>query len=100
MPDATILNGVTANRIFKSNASATYDEAKAMLDHYRDQLMILAAMAPMAVDDGDGPVSWPFYVRREVDGIIEGMRGNWWKEFAARYIMDWPDDCEDPFEQD
>lgn len=100
MSNGTVLNNVYAPRLHKSNAGTEMENAKEMLEYYTHQLLILAAMTPQPIDDGDGPVSWPFYVRREVVSIVEEMREQWWKEWASGYIEENPADCKDELEND
>ena len=95
MSNGTTLNNVYAARMHKRNAHQDREDAREMLEYYTHQLLILAAMTPQPIDEGDGPVSWPFYVRREVVGIVEEMQHQWWKEWAAGYIEDSPSDCKD-----
>jgi len=99
MADATYLNNVEVKRIFKSNAPCVLGDAEEMLKYYRDRLMILAAMSPMTVEEGNGPIAWDFYVRREVNDIIEAMREEERDAWMAEYIIQFPEDCEDPYEK-
>jgi len=94
MGDGTILNGVDARRIHRSNAYEVRELARDALTYYRDRLMILAAMGPHTVEDEP----WPDYVRREVDDAITEMRDEWWREFAAEYIIACPDDVVDDYD--
>jgi len=98
MSDSTTLNGIEARRIFKSNAPAMLADAQAMLTFYRDRLMILAAMSPMNVDDGEGSMAWDFYIRRELDDIIDEIIDESRRAWMAQHIIDNPEDCEDPYE--
>ena len=95
MPNGTQLNNVFAARIHKSNAEDVREEAAHMLDWYKAKLLVIAAMPPATIDDGDGPVAWPDYIMREIPDIIDGMRDEWWREWAARYIVNNPGDCKD-----
>ena len=99
MTDATILNNVEAKRIFKSNAQGQLCDAQTMLTFYRDRLMILAAMSPMNVDEGEGLMPWDLYIQRELDNIIDEICDESRREWMAQYIIDNPDDCEDPFKE-
>jgi len=100
MADSTTLNGIEARHIHRSNAPAVLDDAESMLKYYRDRLMILAAMAPMNVDEGDGPMTWDFYVRREVDGIFDEMLAENRTAWQAQYILDFPDECVDDYDKE
>ena len=97
MPNGTTVP-IFAARIHKSNARDVKEDAESMLQYYRDQLMILGASAPYNVDEGEGPMPWDFYVRREIGGILEGLRDEWFKELMAINIIEFPDDCDDELE--
>ena len=98
MSDGTIINNLYVPRIHKRTAEHTLDEARDMLLFYRDRLMILVAMTPRDVDEGDGAMPWPDFVRREVDGILESMESEWFREFASNYIIENGPECKDELE--
>jgi len=98
MADYTYLNNVPACRIHKSNAEDLRDEARNMLKYYRDCLLVLAASGPHTVDEGDGPVPWCFYVRREIDQMWDEMLDHAHNEWLASYIVENPEDCDDDLE--
>lgn len=98
MSNGTILNGVNANRIHRSNAAEVRDDADSMLTYYRDRLMILAATAPHSVDEGDGPMPWDFYVRREIDEMWDELQDQVLRRFMANYVLTWPEDCVDDYD--
>ena len=97
MSNGTYLNDVYAIRLHKSNAREEADEAEDMLKFYRDRMLVLAAMSPQSIDEGDGPVDWPFYVRREVDSMFEEIQDHVIRGWMARYIAENPGDCRDEF---
>ena len=99
MGNGTTLNGVEARRIHRSNAQEVVDEAENMLTYFRDRLLILAASNPHNVDEGDGPMPWDFYVRREVDGMWDEMREQSVAAMKAQYLLDFPDECVDDYDK-
>ena len=100
MADGTTINGVEARRIHRSNAQEVIDEAEDMLSYYRDRLLILAAMTPMGMDDGDGQVPWDFYVRREITDMWEEIQDEVIRAFLARQIVEFPEDCVDDYDEE
>jgi len=95
MSNGTHLKDVYCARLHKSNAQETLDNARDMITYSRDRLLILAAMTPMAVNDGDGETPWPDYVRNEINDIMDELQEHVVTAFQAQYILDWPDDCKD-----
>jgi|TARA_Y100000310_G_scaffold209854_1_gene210475 hypothetical protein len=94
MPNGTILNGVFAARIHKSNAHSVKYEADELRRYCRDKLLILVASSPQVMDG----VAWPDYVRDELDGLLESLHDAWWKELCARHIIEEPENCKDELE--
>ena len=92
-------NGTTVpiykKNLHKCNAREQLEEAEEMLTYYRDQLMCMAASGPHTVDEGEGPVPWLFYVRREVDEILSEYEEQVTKRLLAQYVVDWPSECKD-----
>ena len=99
MPDYTHLNNVPVARIHKHNAATVYDESEDMVKYYSERLLILAAMAPHSVDDGGESMTWADYVQGEVREAIEGLLEDAHKSWAAQYIIDNPDECDDELER-
>ena len=69
-----------------------------MIFQVKNQMMILAAMAPMNVDEGDGPIPWAEYVQREVGELLEWYREATRTAMLARIVVYEPDECEDELE--
>ena len=99
MSDGTTLNGIEARRIHRRNAQDIKEHSETMLGYYRDRLLIMAAMSPMTIDSGDGPETWDAFVRREVSEVLDEMREEWWQEFCSTYILDYPDEVRDDYDQ-
>ena len=97
MPNGTTIK-VFAPRIHKCNARVVREDAADMLQYYRDRLMILAASAPHNVDEGEGPLPWDFYVRREIDEILEGISDAYFQRLCADTSVELPEDCDDELE--
>ena len=95
MANGTILNGIFASRIHKSNADQVLADAEKMLQHYKARLLVLAASTPRSVDEGDGPVDWCWYVQKEIDDITDKMEEDWWNAWVSSYIKECPDECKD-----
>lgn len=98
MGAGTTLNNVYARRIHRSNAREVAEQAESMLDYYRDRLMILAASPPHNVDEGDGPMPWDFYVRREIDGMWDEIQEHVLDGYHAQFILDNPRDVVDDYD--
>jgi len=99
MADGTTLNGVEARRIHRTNAHEVRADAERMLTYYRERLLVLAAMSPMHIDEGDSIRTWDAFVQGEVADIVDEMRREWWREFCANYIIDYPRDVVDDYDQ-
>ena len=99
MSDGTTINGVYARRIHKHNAREIEQECEDDLQAIRDRVLVLAAMSPMSVDEGDGPVPWPDYIERELNAVWPDIRENSLRSFLAAEIRERPDECEDELEE-
>ena len=95
MSSSTILNGVTASRIHKSNAPLVAEDAEDAIGDATFRLLALAACAPHNVDDGDGLIPWVDYVLREVRESLETIKESTLTAFFAQYIIDYPSECVD-----
>jgi hypothetical protein len=100
MPDYTYLNNVPVARVHKCNASDVREDASHMIEYYERRLLILAAMAPANIDEGDGPIPWDNYINREIPGILEELKDSIIKEFLSNYIVENPDECDDELERE
>lgn len=94
MSDGTIIK-IYKKRLHKCNARDELDDAEHMITYCRDRLMCLAATGPYNVDDGEGPVPWDFYVRREIDGLLETLEEAVVTRLLAQVVVDSPEDCQD-----
>ena len=100
MPTGTTLNNVFAARIHKHNAAEEREEAESMIRFFRDRMLVLAAMTPMNIDEGDGVRDWGSYVLREIDGAFEELGYYYVRSFLAGQIEDFPEDCIDELENE
>jgi hypothetical protein len=100
MADGTTLNNIFVPRIHRSNARDVVDDSERTLQYYRDRLLILAAMSPAQIIEDGEPVPWDFYVRREIDAILDELERDLWRRFCAQYIIDCPDDVSDDYDPD
>ena len=99
MASYTYLNQVPVARVHKSNAREVAEDAAEMVAYYCKRLLVLAAMSPHGVDDGEGhKEDWGSYVMREVEQCCDELLEEDHKRWAAQYIVDNPDDCEDELE--
>lgn len=96
MADYTYLNSVPVARIHKCNAQEALDDAERMLDYCRDKVLCLAAASPSLVHDEAGmPMAWTDHVHFEIDSMWDEILEQAHRAFAARYIVENPDDCMD-----
>ena len=89
MPDCTVLNGVTANRIHKSNAVEVVEQANADIEYATRMLLIQGASS--SPEDG-------FAMYGDVTGWVELIEEACVKRLFAQHIIDYPDECEDELE--
>ena len=90
MPDGTILNGVFAPRIHKSNAKLVLEDAEDNITDITKELLVMAATSTPDLET----VLW------RVDELVNEIREQSWRAFAAEYIIECPEDCEDELEED
>ena len=89
MPNGTILNGVFAARIHKSNAVDVKEAAESALRWARERLFMISALNPA------------LYLNEleerhmEVGEAIEEIQLATLEAFFANYIIDYPDEVED-----
>ena len=88
MADGTILNGVSVPRIHKSNAKAAMEEAEDNITDMTKELLVLAVTSTPDLEN----------VVFRVDELVNVIRRESWRAFAAEYIMEFPEDCEDELE--
>ena len=84
MADGTVLNGVYARRIHKSNAQQVVEDATDEIRLCRENLMI-------------GPERHSETLSHVTDNL-EGIEGACIRRFFAQYIIDNPDEVEDELE--
>ena len=97
MPNGTTLNDVFAARIHRSNAAEVKADAERMLQYYKEKLIAMAAATPAPTAEG-GANECLDELCREVNSCIDEMREEWWREFCAQYILDFPDEVVDDFD--
>lgn len=95
MSHGTMLKNVYAIRLHRSNAPDVLADAEETLQRCRERLLVLAAMSPMTIEEGDETWTWAEYVRREVGDVMDEMEDAVLERFMARHIVEQPDDCVD-----
>jgi hypothetical protein len=98
MATGTTIKNVFASHLHKSNAKEERERSEDMVKYFRDQMLVLASMTPMNIDDGNGVRDWPSYVLREVDEMFEELGEHYIRAFLARLVEDFPEDCIDELE--
>ena len=92
MPSGTELNGVFAPRIHKANARSVSSEAEETLRWVTSRLLVLASCTP-----SQGALEG---LVQEVDSLVDDVVYHAWRLWAADYINENPEDCNDELDND
>lgn len=90
MADGTVLNNVFIPRLHRSNARDVLDECESSLAHAKSKILMLVASSPTA--DIDTLLS-------EVGELMDWYDDSFFRAWAARYVLEDPNNCVDDYDE-